>query len=68
MILKCWHSVLGSSPTRSGEDLDGIALDEGLVLVGVAISWENRDAYYIALTQQEDLQGGNCLCLSESDS
>ena len=51
---------LGSSPTKRGEDSDGIVLDDRLVLVGVAISWENRDAYYIALTHQ-DPQGGTSL-------
>jgi len=30
---------------------DGIRIDDSdVVLVGVAVSWENRDAYYIALT------------------
>ena len=30
---------------------DGIRIDDGdIVIVGLAISWEHRDAYYIALT------------------
>jgi len=30
---------------------DGIRIsDSDIVLVGLAVSWENRDAYYIALT------------------
>ena len=40
-----------SSKTRE-ECETGIPLDGGLVLVGVAVSWENRDAYYIALTHE----------------
>ena len=30
---------------------DGIRInDSDVVLVGLAVSWENRDAYYVALT------------------
>ena len=30
---------------------DGIRIDDSdVVLVGLAVSWENRDAYYVALT------------------
>jgi len=30
---------------------DGIRIDDSdVVLVGLAVSWENRDAYYIALS------------------
>ncbi|XP_052244253.1 DNA polymerase theta-like [Dreissena polymorpha] len=47
------------SPSRvKGGDACGIPLEgEGLCIVGVAVSWDNRDAYYISLSHQQLQQG-----------
>jgi len=38
-----------SSPVAAVDDSIRIG-DSDIVLVGLAVSWENRDAYYVALT------------------
>ncbi|WAR06887.1 DPOLQ-like protein [Mya arenaria] len=41
---------VGSTYTDQG----GIPLEqEGLCIVGIAVSWDNRDAYYVSFTQQQ---------------
>ena len=40
------------TPSKLNTDNGGMLLDDGLLLVGIAVSWENRDAYYIALTHE----------------
>jgi len=38
-------------PAAAAAAEDGIRIDDSdVVLVGLAVSWENRDAYYIVLT------------------
>jgi len=38
-------------PSATAAVDDGIRIsDSDIVLVGLSVSWENRDAYYIALT------------------
>ena len=40
-----------SSPPVSAAVDDGIRIDDlDIVLVGIAVSWKNRDAFYIALS------------------
>ena len=38
--------------SKLNTDNGGMILDDGLLLVSIAVSWENRDAYYIALTHE----------------
>ena len=45
--------ISADTPSKLNTDNGGIILDDGLLLVGIAVSWENRDAYYIALTHEE---------------
>ena len=41
--------ISANTPSKLSTDNGGMILDGGLLLVGIAVSWENRDAYYIAL-------------------
>ena len=45
--------ISADTPSKLSTDNGGMILDDGLLLVGIAVSWENRDAYYIALTYVE---------------
>ena len=45
--------ISANTPSKLNTDNGGMILDDGLLLVGIAVSWENRDAYYIALTHEE---------------
>ena len=45
--------ISADTPSKLNTDNGGMILDDGLLLVGIAVSWENRDAYYIALTHEE---------------
>ena len=44
-------AVKKSPPVTAAAAEDGIRIDDcDIVLVGLAVSWENRDAYYVAFT------------------
>ena len=44
--------ISADTPSKLNTYNGGMILDGGLLLVGIAVSWENRDAYYIALTHE----------------
>lgn len=46
-----------SKPKKSG--VDGFQVgDEGLIVTGLSICWEDKDAYFISL--QQDVKDGKC--------
>ena len=45
--------ISADTSSKLNTDNGGMILDDGLLLVGIAVSWENRDSYYIALTHEE---------------
>ena len=45
--------ISADTPSKLSTDNGCMILGDGLLLVGIAISWENKHAYYIALTNEK---------------
>ncbi|XP_053395972.1 DNA polymerase theta-like [Mercenaria mercenaria] len=48
----------GETPAKQGVKDKGIPVDSlGIVIVGIAVSWDNRDAYYVSFTHEQPCEG-----------
>ena len=44
----------GETPAKQAVKDSGIAIESlGINIVGLAVSWENRDAYYVSFTHEQ---------------
>jgi hypothetical protein len=54
------YTLIGETPARQGLKDSGLSVESlGINIVGLAVSWENRDAYYVSFTHEQP-QGLYC--------